>query len=70
MPLNLTDHDFTLQDEGSIVVLHPGNDAASNWIDNHLYTEQTQWWGGGIVIERRYVEDILDGIDSEGLTVQ
>lgn len=63
-----TDFDFEVQNEGTILVLHPLNDAAREWIDEHLYTEQTQWWGGGIVIEHRYVEDILDGIDGAGLT--
>lgn len=69
MSNNLTEFDFELQNEGSLVILHPLNDAAGEWIDEHLYTEQTQWWGGGIVIEPRYVEDILDGISDVGLTV-
>ena len=61
--------DFTLQDEGTIVILHPCNDAAREWIDEHLYTEQTTWWGGGIVVEHRYVQDTIDGIGDAGLDV-
>lgn len=69
--LGLTDHDFRVQDEGTIVILHPCNDAAGAWISDHLYDgQETQWWGGGIVIERRYVQNILDGITQDGLTIQ
>lgn len=70
MANNLTDSDFRVQDEGSIVVLHPQNDAARSWIDDHLYAEDGEgpvWWGGGVAIERRYVQDILEGVAADGL---
>jgi hypothetical protein len=71
--LNMTPYDFRLQDEGTIVVLHPCNDAARTWIDDNIYGHPVdlnpQWWGGGIVIEHRFVLDILQGIESDGLTV-
>lgn len=68
--LNLTPYDFRLQNAGSFFVLHPRNDAAGQWIDDHVYTEQSQWWGGGIVIEPRYLQDVLDGIEQDDLTVE
>lgn len=72
--LNLTPHDFRVQNEGSIVVLHPCNDAARSWIDANLYEnsddEPLTWWGGGVVVEHRFVEEILNGISDAGLTVE
>ncbi len=69
----LTDFDFKVQDEGTIVVLHPCNDAARTWIDDNLYLcdgTGPQWWGGGVVIEHRCAGDILHGIIEDGLTIQ
>jgi len=67
--LNMTPHDFRLQDEGTIVILHPCNDAAGDWIYEHVgWGDEITWWGGGVVIERRYVNDILAGILDAGLT--
>lgn len=69
---NLTPHDFRIQDEGTIVVLHPLNDCAREWIGDHLYAgdDGPQWWGGGVVIEHRYAGDIITGIAQDGLTIQ
>ena len=70
---NLTTFDFHVQNEGSLVILHPQNDAARAWIDAHIYegenaSEPLLWWCGGVVIEPRYVTDVIDGILSDGLT--
>lgn len=69
--LNLTPFDFTVQDEGTTIVLHPCNDAARSWIDDNicLNNDEVQWWGGGIVIEHRCFNDIAYGIVEDGLTL-
>jgi len=51
-----------------IVLLRPVTDAACVWVRYRISQDSTEW-DGGIVIEPRYVQGILDGIDSEGLTV-
>lgn len=68
----LTPHDFSVQDEGTIIVLHPANDAASGWIQENLYGDEASpvWWGGGVVIERRLFPPIFDAlVDEEFLVV-
>jgi transposase len=60
--------DFELRDEGSIVILGPVTYDACVWC-SHMISQTLEDWDGGIVIERRYVQDILDGIDDNGLTV-
>jgi hypothetical protein len=60
--------DFTVQNEGSIVILYPHGHAAQEWIEEHI-PEDAQRWGTGIVIEPRYLDPIIDGIRDAGLEV-
>jgi hypothetical protein len=59
--------DFQIQNEGSLVILYPQSDAGRNWIAEHIGEHQE--WCGGVVIESRYVGDVLAGIESDGLEV-
>ena len=61
--------DFHIQNEGSIVILYPHGREAQEWIEEHLPAD-AQRWGTGIVIEPRYLEDILNGIRADGLEVE
>ena len=60
--------DFTVQNEGSIVILHPHGHAAQEWIEEHI-PEDAQRWGTGVVIEPRYFADIAAGIQADGLEI-
>lgn len=60
--------DFSFLDEGTIAVLTPQTDAARAWVDEHIDPDHMQW-AGGVVIEHRFVLDIITGLDSEGLTI-
>jgi len=61
--------DFRFANHGSICILAPLTEEASTWVEEHI-PEDAQRWAGGIVVEPRYVADIRDGIDSDGLTVE
>lgn len=61
--------DFDLYDHGSLCVLIPMTRAAARWLSDNIGEDATTW-GGGVVIEPRYVDDILLGIDDDGLTVK
>jgi hypothetical protein len=60
--------DFILQNEGTIFILIPQTTRASAWLDAHIPAE-AQWFGTGVVVEHRYIADIVDGIRAAGLTV-
>ena len=60
--------DFRFFDHGSITVLKPVSGGAQDWVDEHI-PEDAQYWAGGVVIEPRYADDILGGIEDDGLTV-
>ncbi len=61
--------DFTVRDEGSIFLLTPISDLAVDWVDHHL-PQDSQHFGDSIVVEHRYISDILAGIQEDGLTVE
>ena len=61
--------DFDLADHGSIVLLTPRTPAAHDWTLEHIPEDAQRWGQCSIVIEPRYVADILWGIEDEGLTV-
>jgi hypothetical protein len=60
--------DFELQDVGSIAILFPLTSAAHTWVADHLPNDAI-YWTGGVVIEHRFVHDIVNGIVDDGLEV-
>lgn len=61
--------DFTVSNHGSICILTPHTEDAQEWVENHL-PEDALTFAGGIVIEPRYIDDILDGISEDGLSYE
>jgi len=61
-------HDVELENHGSIWIIQPLTPAGNAWADAHLPTDAIRW-GGGIVAEPRYVPDIVDAMQADGLTV-
>lgn len=61
--------DFTVSGGGTLYILKPNTDEAKTWIDAHI-PEDAQRWGGGVAVEHRYINDIVVGIQSDGLTVE
>jgi hypothetical protein len=66
------DVDFQVLNANSIFILTPLTDAADSWVEERVsLTEETQYWGKkGIVIEHRYISDIIEGILNDGLTME
>ncbi len=64
--------DFTVLNGGSVFVLTPVSDAGKAWAEEKIQqNDETQYWGnGGIVVEHRYICDIIDGIKADDLTVE
>ena len=58
----MAQHDFLLINHGSIYTLRAMTPEARLWIDDHLPED----FSGAI--EARYAQDIVDGIEAEGLT--
>lgn len=60
--------DFTLTDGGSVCLLTPTTSDARRWLDENI-GEDALYLGQGIAIERKYVQQILDGIQADGFEV-
>ncbi len=62
--------DFTLQNEGSIILIHPDTEPAIRWVEDNIgQANGYQPYCPTVVVEPRYVRDILDGIRADGLSV-
>lgn len=60
--------DFAFADHGSVCILTPLSADGRDWVRNHVCAD-AQYFGRGLVIEPRYADDILAGIESDGLEV-
>ena len=61
--------DIEVLDSGSIVTLRPMTEAAENWIGEHI-PDDAMWFGGALVVEWRYADAIICGMQEDGLVVQ
>ena len=60
------EHDFELNDQGTIWIFDPISTAALQWCYAHL-PEDCPRWGKGYVVEHRYIEDIVNGAKRDNL---
>jgi hypothetical protein len=63
--------DFVCENHGSIFLLRPQNEQAVAWADQHIGSKngfQPYW--PTVVVEHRYIADIVAGIQNDGLAVQ
>lgn len=59
--------DFLIIDHGSIVTFKPLTEAAREWWDEHTNAEE--FCAANHCAEARYAQDIVDGIEADGLTI-
>jgi hypothetical protein len=65
-----SDPDFTLRDEGSLVLLTPLSPFAHEFVEERIGLAngyQPMW--PTVVIERRYAQDIIEGVIAEGMVI-
>ena len=61
--------DIAVADNGSIILVKPQSDAAQRWIRENVDPE-ARWLGRALVVERRYIADLVAGMQSAGLVVE
>lgn len=63
--------DFFLENHGSIFLLIPQSTSARIWVADHIGKDNGyQPYYPTVVVEHRYVSDIVQGIQNDGLAVQ
>jgi hypothetical protein len=60
--------DFTVENHGTIFLLRPLTDAANDWVEEYL-PDNAQRFSGALVVEHRYIRDIVEGIQRDGLKI-
>ena len=61
--------DLSVYFDGSIFLVQPLTDAAVDWLQEHV-AEDAQWHGTMLVVEHRYVADLVHGAIEDGLRVR
>ncbi len=61
--------DFRYEDHGSVALIVPLNDEASEVLAERAPSD-APWWGNGLAVEPRYVGPILEDLDAEGFTIE
>lgn len=61
--------DVRIENHGSLYLLRPISALARQWLIDNVGTpnDEVQWFGGALVVEPRYVSDILVGVRAAGL---
>ena len=63
--------DFVLENHGSICLLRPLTSSAVAWVEEHIGQDNGfQPYFPTVVVEPRYMADIVEGIRNVGLAVQ
>jgi hypothetical protein len=61
--------DLLVHGHGSIYLLRPTSRRGRRWIDARITADRTEW-AGAIVVEHRYIGDIVRGAVDDGLAVR
>ena len=61
------EHDFELNDQGSIWLFTPISNAATQWLYKHLPEDAPRWGACSYVIEHRFISDIVERARQDGL---
>ena len=61
--------DLSVQNHGSICILNADSDVGKAWIKEHIPEDAFRWGVAGVVVEPRYIADIVAGAIRDGLEV-
>lgn len=61
-------NDAIVYNHGSLCLVRPLTPAADAWIDDNVH-EGSNWFGPSLVVEPRYVADLVAGMRAAGLEV-
>ena len=60
--------DIWILPQGTLTLVRPLTQKASEWISQHLQ-DHSQWYGPALLIEHHYVARVLNGMIADGLQV-
>lgn len=60
--------DIHVENNGSLWLIRPLTDAGREWIDENV-SDDSQWIGGALAVEPRYVQALVEGMQLDGLEI-
>ena len=61
--------DFLVHSEGTVYLLRAASPAGAAWIEAHIPADAT-WFGGAVVVEHRFIGNIVRGAVADGMRVR
>lgn len=61
--------DLHVRNEGSIFLVDICTDTGARWIGENTDTENRMFFGSALVVEHRYIRDLVEGAIESGLRV-
>lgn len=62
--------DVTVSNQGSLIMLSIITPEAKAWVEENVQTETWQWLGNNLCVEPRYADNVIDGMQADGLSVE
>ena len=62
--------DVDVHREGTLFLVGATTDKGARWLGENVVTDDTTWWLSSIVVEHRYIEDLVCGMIDAGLVVR
>jgi len=60
--------DVEVENAGGIFLFQPRTQAGREWINENV-AEEVTWFGSALVVEPRYAENLVRGMQGDGLVV-
>jgi hypothetical protein len=61
--------DLLVHGHGTLYLLRAASERGQKWLDEHV-SEDHQEWAGAILVEARFISDIVRGAVADGLQVR
>lgn len=61
--------DYIVSGGGSLYILTPLNSEAKANLESGV-GEETQWWAGGVAVEHRFIQPLVEQLRSQGWVVR
>ena len=62
--------DFSISDQGSLVMFSPQSEAAKAFVEEKVDVPGWAWLGNAFGVEHRMADGLIEGIEAEGLSVE
>jgi len=61
--------DVLVENHGSVMLVLPVSETAKEWIHENVAADSWQWSGSALAVEPRYLGNLLEGMDADGLFI-